>query len=63
MRILVKELRKADATEFHDYDVRDAVFNDIKCITQNPTGGVTIITESDEYINIPSENYHYIQIF
>lgn len=63
MRILVKELFKASPTDIHDYTVQDVVFNDVKSIEQNPEGGVIITTESDEYINILSSNYHFIQIF
>ena len=63
MKILVKELFKADPTALHDYEVKDVVFNDVKSIVQNPTGGITIITESDEYTNIGASDYHYIQIF
>lgn len=63
MRILVKELFKANPTDIHDYTVQDVVFDDVKSIEQNPKGGVLIITESGEYINITSSNYHYIQIF
>lgn len=63
MRILVKELFKADPNNLHDYEVKDVVFDDVKSIEQNPTGGVTIVTESDEYVSILPSNYHYIQIF
>lgn len=63
MRVLVKELYIASPTEIHDYEVKDIVFNDVKSIMQNPKGGVTIVTESDEYINIGASQYHYIQIF
>ena len=63
MRILIKELTQADPTQIHDYDVKDVVFNDIKSIIQNPTDGITIITESDEYTSFKASDYHYIQIF
>ncbi len=63
MRILVKELFKADPNNLHDYEVKDVVFDDVKTIEQNPIGGLNIITESGEYVNILSSNYHYIQIF
>ena len=63
MRILVKELIQTDATQIHDYDVKDVVFNDVKSIVQNPTGGITLIMESDEYTSIKASDYHYIQIF
>lgn len=63
MRILVKSLYPASATSEHDYEAKDVVFNDVKSILQNQKGGVTIITESERYVNIPASNYHYIQIF
>ena len=63
MRILVKELYKADPTDIHDYTVQDVVYDDVKSIVQNPTGGITIITESDNYTSIRASDYHYIQIF
>ena len=63
MRILVKELYKADSKSLHDFEVKDVVFNDVKSIEQNPTGGLNIVTESGEYLNILPSNYHYIQIF